>query len=100
MTFRHIVSWKLGGETIEERDAQAAQAKAAIEALKDEIPEIRAINVYRNELFEGANYDLTLIADFDDADGLAVYAAHPKHLPVIDFMKTITVARVATDFTL
>ena len=31
MTLRHIVSWKLNGETREQRDAQAAQAVALIE---------------------------------------------------------------------
>ncbi|UOQ56665.1 Dabb family protein [Leucobacter allii] len=99
MTLRHIVSWKFTGETREERDAQAAQAVAAIAPLAESVPSVRALALHRNELFDGENYDLTLVADFDDADGLAVYAGHPTHLPVIDLMKRITAARAASDFT-
>ena len=100
MTLRHIVSWRLSGETREARDAQAAEAVPALEALREQVPSVRALNVYRNELFDGANFDLTLIAEFDDEAGLAAYASHPDHLPVIDLMKSITAGRAATDFTL
>lgn len=99
MTLRHVVSWKLSGETRDERDEQARTVIAAMLPLRESIPSVRALDVFRNELFDGANYDLTLIADFDDAEGLAHYASHPEHLPVIDLMKRLTVARVATDFT-
>lgn len=99
MTLRHIVSWKLNGETLAERDEQAAQIAAALEALRDQIPEIRELNVYRNELHDGANFDVTLIADFEDADGLAVYAVHPEHLPVVEMIKGMVSDRVAVDFT-
>ncbi len=99
MTLRHIVSWKFIGETPEERGAHAAEAAAAIAPLRDSVPSVRSLSLHRNELFDGENFDLTLIADFDDADGLAAYASHPEHLPVIDFMKRITAGRTATDFT-
>ncbi|PII85864.1 hypothetical protein BMH32_14325 [Leucobacter sp. OLJS4] len=99
MTLRHVVSWKLNGETREERDEQAARAIAAIEPLRESVPTVRALDVRRNELFDGDNFDVTLIADFDDADGLAVYAGHPEHLPVVALMKQITAARAASDFT-
>lgn len=99
MTLRHIVSWKFVGETPQERDAHAAEAVAAIAPLRDSVPSVRALSLHRNELFDGENFDLTLIADFDDAAGLAAYAAHPLHLPVIALMKRITAGRTATDFT-
>lgn len=99
MTLRHIVSWRLIGETREERDARAAEAVAAISPLRETVPSVRALSLHRNELFDGDNFDLTLIADFDDAEGLAAYATHPEHLPVIDLMKGITAGRVAVDFT-
>lgn len=99
MTLRHIVSWKLNGETLAERDEQAAQIAAALEALRDQIPEIRELNVHRNELHDGANFDVTLIADFKNAEDLATYAVHPKHLPVVDMVKGMAAERVAVDFT-
>ncbi|PRI10996.1 Dabb family protein [Leucobacter massiliensis] len=100
MTLRHIVSWRFAGETPEERAARALQAVAALEPLRERIPSLRALSVHRNELFDGQNFDLTLIADFDDADGLAAYATHPEHLPVVELMGRISVARAATDFTI
>lgn len=99
MTLRHIVSWKLNGETFAARNGQAARIADALEALRERIPEIRDINVYRNELHEGSNFDLTLIADFDDADGMATYADHPEHLPVVEMIKGMVTDRVAVDFT-
>lgn len=99
MTLRHIVSWKFNGESAEARAEQRDQAIALIDPLRETVPSVRALSLHRNELFEGANYDLTLIADFDDTEGLAAYASHPEHLPVIDFMKTVTAARAASDFT-
>lgn len=99
MTLRHIVSWKLNGETFAARNGQAAKIAQALEALPDRIPEIRALNVYRNELYDGSNFDITLIADFDDADGLATYAVHPDHMPVVDMIKGMAEGRVAVDFT-
>ena len=61
MTLRHIVSWKLNGETFAARNGQAAKIAEALAALPDRIPEIRELNVYRNELYDGKNFDLTLI---------------------------------------
>ncbi|MBC9954008.1 Dabb family protein [Leucobacter sp. cx-42] len=99
MTLKHIVNWKLGGETLEERNAQAAEIIAALEPLIDLVPSLRKINVYRNELFDGDNFDVTLITEFDDAEGLAAYATHPDHVAAGAIIKGYAVARVATDFT-
>lgn len=71
MTLRHIVSWKLGGATLEERNEQAERVRVLLESLPAKISQIRSLSVHRNELHEGSNFDLTLIADFDDADALA-----------------------------
>lgn len=98
MTLRHIVSWKLNGETKEERDVQAAKATAILTSLPAKIEQIRELNVYRNDLFDGDNFDLVLVADFDDAEGLAEYAAHSDHLPAIAYMKQATSGRAAVDF--
>ncbi|MBP1326258.1 hypothetical protein JOF28_001490 [Leucobacter exalbidus] len=100
MTLRHVVSWKLSGETREERDAQAAEAIAALSPLAATVPTLNAISVHRNELFDGDNWDVTLIADFDDEAGLAAYVVHPDHVAAGSVIKGYAVGRVATDFTL
>lgn len=100
MTLRHIVTWKLSGETREARDAQAAEIIAALAPLADSVPSVRALAAHRNELFDGDNWDVTLIADFDDAEGLAAYASHPEHLAAGAIIKSHAIGRVATDFAL
>lgn len=100
MTLRHIVNWKLSGETKQERDAQAAEIIEALNPLIDTVPSLRAISAHRNELFDGDNWDVTLVADFDDAEGLAAYATHPNHLAAGAIIKGHAVGRVATDFTI
>lgn len=96
---RHIVSWKLSGETLEERDRQAAEISEALSPLTETVPSVRALRVHRNELFDGDNFDVTLVADFDDAEGLAAYASHPEHVTAGAVIKRHAAARVATDFT-
>lgn len=100
MTLRHIVSWKMSGADRETRDAQAAEIIAALAPLSGTVPSVRALSLHRNELFDGDNFDVTLIADFDDADGLAAYASHPDHVAASAVVKANASGRVATDFTL
>ena len=98
MLLRHVVSWKLSGASREERDAQAAEIIAALSPLAERVPTVRALSVHRNELFDGENWDVTLIADFDDAEGLQAYATHPDHVAAGAIVKSHAVGRVATDF--
>lgn len=99
MTLRHVVTWKLGGASRDVRDAQAAEIIAALRPLAETVPSVRALEVHRNELSDGVNWDVTLIADFDDAEGLAAYQTHPEHLAAGTVIKAHSVGRVATDFT-
>ena len=98
MTLRHIVTWKLSGETREARDAQAGEIIGALAPLAQTVPSVRALALHRNELFDGENWDLTLVADFDDAQGLADYADHPLHQAALPIVRGHSVGRVATDF--
>jgi len=100
MTLRHVVSWRLSGENRLERDAQAAEIAALLLPLADTVPGVRSLAVHRNELLDGENWDLTLIADFDDAEGLAAYSSHPEHLAAVAVIKGHAAGRAATDFTL
>jgi hypothetical protein len=43
------------------------------------------------------NYDFALVADFDDADALAVYATHPAHVEVANFIGTFKTSRACID---
>jgi hypothetical protein len=54
--------------------------------------------VHRNELHDGKNYDLVLVTEFDDAEGLAEYDAHPAHAAVAVVTRANSAARAAIDF--
>ena len=46
------------------------------------------------------NWDLVLIADYDDADGLAAYQTHPEHQKVAAFIRSVISDRTCVDFVL
>lgn len=98
MALRHIVTWKLSGETQADRDAQAEEISAALTPLAESVPSVRSLSVHRNEVNHDENWDVTLVSEFDDAEGLAAYAVHPEHVAAVAVVKPHTVGRACVDF--
>lgn len=98
MTIRHIVMWKLNGETEAERDEQAVFLKNALENLKHSIPEIDSLTVHRNCAYHETNYDLTLVSEFANLAALETYIDHADHQAVVVEVKQRVSARAAVDF--
>lgn len=98
MTVRHIVTWKLSGERVADRDAQASAIIAALEPLVGVIPGLRSLAVHRNTLNHDENWDLTLQSEHDDAAALAAYAVHPEHVAAGAVVKQHAVSRACVDF--
>lgn len=98
MTVRHIVTWKLSGETVADREAQAAEIVAVLEPLNGRIAGLQSLRLYRNTLNHESNWDLTLESVHDDAEALAAYAVHPEHLAAVEVVKQRTVGRACVDF--
>lgn len=96
---RHIVMWKMNGETPERREEQAEVVIAALAPLAGRVPSLRALELHRDELKDGANWEVTLIAEFDDVEGLQAYAVHPDHLAAVDVVKANAASRAGIDFT-
>lgn len=96
---RHIVMWKLSGETPEEREAQAAEVVPALAGLEHSVPTVRSFSVHRDEIQDGTNWDIGIVADFDDLDGLQEYIVHPSHVAVVDVIRRNTSARAGIDAT-
>ena len=44
------------------------------------------------------SYDIVLTTHFYDQDGLAAYAVHPSHLPVINTMRELCSSSVVVDY--
>jgi hypothetical protein len=98
MSIRHIVMWKLGTDSLQEKRAQAEEMRVALEGLNGVVPTLRSLTVRPNALFVGQNFDVVLDSTFDDAEGLAAYAAHPAHEEAAQVIKKYAVERTAVDY--
>lgn len=98
MTIRHVVTWKLASEDAAQRGAQAAEMAQRLNALDGVVPQIRSISAGANSVYPDANWDVTLVADFDSVEALEQYAVHPAHEEVAVYIRSVVVSRVAVDF--
>ena len=78
--FRHVVLMRW---TEEATPAAQAAVSAGLAELPDRIPEIRRYVVGADARVNEGNFDLVVVADFDDVDGYLVYRDHPDHQAVI-----------------
>jgi hypothetical protein len=79
MTIKHIVMWRVRGDTAAERTANALRVKAAFEPLRGCIPGLNCLELGLDS--SGADYacDLVLYSEFDSPESLAAYGSHPAH---------------------
>jgi hypothetical protein len=97
MTILHIVAWKLTSDDPTEKAEQAAQISARLGALVGVIDEIRSLRV-GPDVVGGANWDVALVAEYDDEAALARYQVHPAHVEAAGYVKSVTAERMAVDF--
>jgi Stress responsive A/B Barrel Domain len=78
--FRHVVMlrWKADA-TAEQRSA----VHTRLSALPGLVPELRNYVIGLDAGMNDGNYDMVIVADFDDVDGYLVYRDHPDHQAVI-----------------
>ncbi|WOQ70087.1 Dabb family protein [Microbacterium limosum] len=98
MSLRHIVMLTLSAQDEQQRAADAAEIKTQLEALVGLVPSLRAMSVGVNSLYPEENWDVVLIADFDDAEGLAAYVTHPAHVAAAEVIARVRRDRAAVDF--
>ena len=81
MSFRHIslLRWKDGTGS----DARTAVV-AALQTLPAQIPDLRNYVVGTDAQISEGNYDLAIVADFDDEAAYLVYRDHPVHRKIIE----------------
>lgn len=67
--------------------------------LQGKVPTLVSSSVSLNsELADKSNYDLVLVADFNDFEGLNEYIVHPLHKAVGAFMKNVLESRACVDY--
>ena len=95
---KHIVMWKVRGESSAERGHNLAQLKAAFESLRGRVPGLTHLEIGFDE--SGVDYacDVVLYSEFDSREALAAYASHPEHLRVKRELGDMRIARHQVDF--
>jgi len=95
---RHIVMWRVRGESVEDRRVARTRVKEAFESLRGRIPGMRSLEVGVDT--SGVDYacDLVLVSEFDSQAALDAYAAHPEHLRVRSQLDGLRVARHQVDY--
>ncbi|GET27971.1 Dabb family protein [Prolixibacter sp. SD074] len=71
---------------------------AALLNLKNEISELKHIEVNPHYTLDAPSFDMCLITHFENIAGLDVYRVHPEHLKVIGLVEELTTERAAVDF--
>lgn len=99
---RHIVMFELLEEAEgKSRKENTMLAKTKAEALRDKIPSLKRYQVVTNlPEADQTNFDIALICDFEDMDGLNAYQNHPEHKAFGAFITKLRKNRACVDFDL
>ncbi len=89
---RHVVVFKA------KENAPLEEFKNRIEALKSVIPQIKHIEVGIDIRYDKDPSDFCVITEVENVEDLDVYAKHPKHLEVIEFLKPYILERRVVDY--
>jgi quinol monooxygenase YgiN len=92
----HVVMWKL--HEGEEKAQQLAEAVRLLRSCSDIVPGIVRFDVACAQPGFEASYDLLLNSTFSDRSALEAYQAHPQHVAIKPFMKSVVAARQCMDY--
>lgn len=95
---RHIVTFLFSG-TPAVRKEVAEAFRDALLALPSKIEQLRSIEVGINENPAEA-WDLTLIAEADTLEDIAIYSAHPAHIAATAIIANHKAQRACVDYTI
>ena len=95
---KHIVMWKVRGESSAERGRNLAQLKAAFESLRGRVPGLTHLEIGLDE--SGVDYacDVVLYSEFESQAALEAYAVHPEHVRVRQALGDMRTARHQVDY--
>jgi Stress responsive A/B Barrel Domain len=95
---RHIVMWRVSGETPEENLASRQLVKHSFEGLRGRIPGMIHLEVGVDSSAVDYACDVVLVTDFESQHALDAYASHPEHLRVRQQLSDIRTARFQVDY--
>lgn len=95
---RHIVMWRVAGETASERRKTAELVKQEFEGLQGLIPGLLELDVGLDVSEVDYACDVVLVADFESPAALDAYANHPEHLRVREALSGMRETRHQVDY--
>ena len=95
---KHIVMWKLRGESDGERQTHARRAADALRELSGKIPGMIRLEVGVASDTGGQSADLVLVTEHEDWQALATYRTHPEHQKVAALIAELKTERHVFDF--
>lgn len=96
---KHIVMWKVRGETAQERADAQSRIKVAFEGLRGQIPGLRNVEVGIDVSNVDYACDAVLVAEFESGAALSDYAQHPEHQRIRAQLEGLRIARHQVDYT-
>ncbi|WP_321797495.1 Dabb family protein [Caballeronia sp. J97] len=95
---KHIVMWRVRGDTPAERDAASHLVKNSFEGLRGLIPGMNYMEIGLDS--SGVDYacDVVLVTEFESREALEAYASHPEHLRVRKELGDVRTARFQVDY--
>lgn len=94
---RHVVAWKLAATDPAQKETDAARIVAELSALVGVVDSIRSLQVGANMAYADRNWDVVLVGDFDDLDGLDAYQVHPSHVAAAAVVRSLVADRASVD---
>lgn len=95
---RHIVMWRVRGDTPAERLSALNRVKTSFEGLRGRIPGMSHLEVGLDHSQVDYACDAVLVTDFDSQEALEAYASHPEHLRVRQELGDLRTARFQVDY--
>ncbi|MEX3815165.1 Dabb family protein [Paraburkholderia sp. BR13439] len=95
---RHIVMWRVRGDTPAERETASNLVKRKFEGLRGRIPGMRHLEVGLDYSRVDYACDAVLVTEFDSQEALEAYASHPEHLRVRNELGDLRTARFQVDY--
>ena len=91
---KHIVMFKLE----EKSHGNMEHAVSTLRGLDRKIEALKFLEVGVDFSKSERSYDIVITTHFDDQEGLAAYAGHPSHLPVIVTMRELSSSSIVIDY--
>jgi len=91
----HIVMFEFKEQN---KEQNILKAKELLENLINQIDQLKSIEVGLNFDTASRAMDLSIYTTFDTKEDLDIYATHPSHLKVVEFIKEVTSYSKVVDY--